>query len=125
MTLDWKIWYDDGTTFDSSQGLPSESPVAGVICIVYPDEEIGRQIMHRWDNYYWHPIECQWWGADDWGIKERTIYNLPMESVRTGRSVSNKEYRTIMGMADKDPDFPPRSGKRSSESPRPAPGVTD
>ncbi len=125
MTPDWKIFYADGSTFDSLQGEPSESPKAGVICIVYPDEEIGRQIMHKWDFYYWHPVDKKWWGTDIFGIViDLFMGDLPHEAGRSGRNTANGNYQAIMERADKDPDFPPKSGKRLNESPQPRPGVT-
>ncbi len=121
----WKIWYDDGNTFDSSQGEPSESPKSGVICIVYPDELVGRVIMHRWDFYYWHPIDRQWWGTDIFGIViDLFMGDLPHQAGRSGRNASNKNYQDIMAAADKDPDFPPKSGKKVNESPQWKPGIT-
>lgn len=121
----WKIFYSDRSTFDSTQGDPSKSPKMGIICIVYPDELVGRVIMHKWDFYYWHPIEMQWWGTDIFGVVlDLFMDDQPHKAGRSGRNASNKNYQEIMAAADKDPDFPPKSGRRISESPQGKPGVT-
>lgn len=116
--MDWRIYYDDGSTFDSGQGTPQDAPALGVICIVYPDELVGRVIMHRFDWYYWvADDEQQWWGSDIHGLTDRLIHNLPTEAVKEGRSVSHRYFREIITKADKDPDFPPKSGKNIGEKP--------
>ncbi len=111
MDLLWRIYYDDGSTFDNSQGSPQDVPAYGVICIVYQNELIGRTIMQRKDWYYYASDEGQWWGSDLHGVLDRLLHRLPTIALCQGRNVSNKTYSKIMGMADKDPDFPPMSGK--------------
>lgn len=137
-------------------GKPEEAPASGVICIPYPDELVGRVIMHGWDWYYYHFKHHQWWGSDEYGMLEyfkargciryfareargyRTItweyrntvgdwiktdrygvVNWLLESglVKQGENVSNKRFGELMGLADKDPDFPPKSGFLKKESP--------
>ncbi len=115
--IDWRIYYSDESTFDSSQGSPQDAPAYGVICIIYSNELVGRIIMHRWDWYYWVPDEGQWWGSDLFGVLDRLLHRLPTIALCQGRNVSNKTYSKIMGMADKDKDFPPKSGKIAGERP--------
>lgn len=110
MSVEWRIYYSNFTTFDSTQGKPEDAPSFGVICIVFPDDIVGRQIMHRWDWYYYHSVDCKWWGCDLTGLLDVLLHNLPFSALKQGRNVSNQDYAIIMGMADKDPDFPPRSG---------------
>lgn len=113
--MDWRIYYGDGSSFDSSEGSPLDAPSYGIICAVYPDELVGRAIMHGWDWYYW--VNGQWWGSDIYGVLDRMLHNLPLQALKQGRNVSNQVYRKIMTTADKDPDFPPKSGKLSKERP--------
>ena len=128
MAMRWRIYYADGSTFDSSQGEHEDAPPFGVICIVYPNDLVGRIIMHGWDWYYWVPGDgqhCQprsprtgqWWGSDIYGVLDRLLHNLPLCALKQGRNASNERYRQIMAAADKDPDFPPRSGKLAGERP--------
>lgn len=115
--MDWRIYYSDGSWFDSLEGEPNDALAYGVICIVQPDEMVGRVIMHGWDWYYYVPDEDQWWGSDIHGVMDRLCHRLPVIALLQGRNVSNKDFGLIMGRADKDPDFPPKSGKVHGESP--------
>ncbi len=73
--------------------------------------------MHGWDWYYWDVISKQWWGSDIHGLLDRLLHNLPTKAVKQGRNVSNAVYREVMGRADKDLNFPLKSGKITGESP--------
>lgn len=115
--MDWRIYYSNGLMFDSSMGDPVDAPAYGVICIVQPDEMVGRVIMHGWDWYYFVPEDRQWWGSDIFGVIDRLCHRLPVVALLQGRNVSNKDFGLIMGRADKDLDFPPKSGKVHGESP--------
>jgi len=115
--VDWRIYYSDGSTFDSSMGDPGDVPAYGVICIPQPDEMVGRVIMHGWDWYYYVPEDKQWWGSDVFGVIDRLCHRLSVVALLQGRNLSNKDFASVMGRADKDPDFPPKSGKVHGESP--------
>lgn len=113
----WRIYYDDESTFDSSMGEPMNTPGFGFICIVQPDELVGRMIMWGWDRYYWVPADAQWWGSDDRSIGIRQARRLETVAPSYGANVSNTLFRKIMAAADHDPDFPPKSGKIRGEHP--------
>ena len=129
--MDWRIFYSDGSTFSSEDGTPHEAPIDGVVCIVYPDEMVGRVIMHGWDWYYWvdevdpwvspdgmeNEEITQWWGSDKSGVDDRKRNGLSIKFVKQGRNATNTRFTFIMGMADQDPDVPPKSGKRAKERP--------
>ncbi len=107
MTVDWKIFYADGSVFDSSEGEPADAPKRGIICIVQNDDLVGREIKHGSNWYYWVENERQWWGSDRDGLLDWAMNNLP---IKQGRNVSRRRFGEIMDMADKDPGFPPKSG---------------
>lgn len=113
----WRIYYADGTTFDSTEGEPWEAPGVGVVCIVQPDPDTGRTIQARWDWYAWHRDTRDWWGHDPFGILDQlTADRLDrVASVKAGRTVSATEYRAIYDRANADPDFAPRSARHPSE----------
>ncbi len=116
--MKWRIYFSDGSTFDSSQGNPIDASKHGVICIVYPHELIGRIIMHGWDFYYYVPDSPEpWWGSDIHGVLDRAAYHGTLYALKYGRNVTNGRYAEVMGMADKDLDFPPKSGKLKQERP--------
>jgi len=120
MALSWRIWYDDLSSYSSLDGSPQDAPAFGVICIVQPDDETGRTILHRWDFYYFVPDEAeggQWWGGDREGVFDRLFHNLPVVALKLGRMVSDQKYRKILADAAADPDFPIKSAKSVSEKP--------
>ena len=110
MSINWRIYYSDKSTFDSTQGEPCDAPGYGVICIVQPDDDTGRLIMHKWDFYYYVPSTGQWWGSDLQGLLDRLSARLPVVAMCQGRSVTTRLYGEILGMADKDIDFAPKNG---------------
>jgi hypothetical protein len=115
--MKWRIYYDDGSMFDSGQGGPEDAPGHGVVCIVQPDEEIGRTIMQGWDWYYFHEGDGNWWGCDIHGLTDRLTHRLPVRAVCEGRTVATERFRQILRLADLDEDFPRKSAKRKLERP--------
>ena len=99
----WRVYYDDGGTFDSTQGLPEDAPAFGFICAVGYDETGQRYIMHGWDHYCWD--EDQWWGMDLCGLIDRLALNR-VRAYKLGRTVTKQRFRELMAAAASDPDFP-------------------
>lgn len=147
MFVEWRIYYADGSTFDSRQGDPKDAPGYGVICIVFYEALGKRIIAHLKDWYYWLPDVNEWWGSDIFGLLDQMtlqglafmergfwyfqnvqtspklsrdvlIYKLLDEGyIKMGRNVSGEVYRGSMERADRDPDFPPSSGRRPGANP--------
>lgn len=110
--MEWKIYYEDGQTFDSTQGEPEDAPSYGVVVIVQNDEDVGRLIMHLWDWFYWRDDYKQWWGADVYGLHDQLLANKPIRAVKLGRNMHNREFGEIMERAANDSDFQTKSGKK-------------
>jgi hypothetical protein len=102
---DWRIYYDDYSTFDSDQGEPHEAPPVGFIVAVAYDEAGDRFLMHGWSHYCFDKASFQWWGMDDMGVFDRLRRNL-VYAYKEGRTVTKSEWNAIMERAHKDPDFP-------------------
>lgn len=100
----WRVYYADGSTFDSEQGEPHEAPPLGFICAVGYDESGSRYIMHGWDHYCWDLETRQWWGMDMCGLFDRLIRNL-VYAYKQGRTVTKTDFQRIMQAAHTDPDF--------------------
>lgn len=111
----WRVYYDDGTTFDSRQGRPDDAPSAGVQCIVEDDPDAGRVVLNSFDWYYFHPASGMWWGSDLYGLLDKLLHRIPITGVCSGRNCSR--YREILDAAMSDPDFPPKSAKVRREVP--------
>lgn len=103
--LTWRIYYSDGSTFDSLQGEPVSAPPFGIACIVQSEPSLGRVIVSTFDFYYWVDEQQQWWGSDWSGVLDRMLHRLPVYALLQGRSVDHETFRLIMRRADQDPNF--------------------
>jgi len=99
----WRIFYSDGSTFSHDEGAPEDAPAFGIVCIVQPDPDRGRNIMHGWDWYYFNDGEGRapmWWGCDVHGLHDRLLHRLPVRAVCLGRTVANNVWQEMMHRAD-------------------------
>jgi len=102
----WRIYYDDGSTYDSSMGEPHEAPPEGVLCIVYRDQH-GKRFIASHQPFYCFDVKThEWWPIDMAGLLDRLRRNL-IYAFKEGRSVDNAEFQAVMRRADQDPDFTP------------------
>ena len=92
---EWRIYYDNGSTFGSDDGPWAEAPLDGVACIVRVDGE-GTEFICGGDHYL---------RFDDDG----TIAAIDIEPflrslgvVKFGRMTSNKRHEAIMRRARED-----------------------
>lgn len=114
----WRVYYDNGSTFDSSQGSPAQAPAWGVLCIVQPDPDVGRVVM-------WHPEKGFFvWCAEhgEWDVKDYAglldfLASYPGCVVKMGRGVPNSAFRAVFQRAVLDPDFPEKSARAVGEQP--------
>ena len=102
---DWRVYYDDETTFDSDMGAPHEAPSEGFICAMGYDERGKRYMMHGWDFYCWDNDARQWWGMNQFGLFDRLRRNC-VYAYKEGRTVKNSVWIKIQRAAADDPDFP-------------------
>jgi hypothetical protein len=99
----WVIHYSDGSTFSDEDGQPEDAPAFGVVCIVQPDPDRKRNIMHGWDWYYYNDVEGNgpmWWGCDLHGLLDRMLHRLGVRALVQGRTVSNDIWSEMMRRAD-------------------------
>ena len=133
----WRVYYADGSMFDDEMGEWSEAPARGVIAIVTPDPDHGKEIEHGKDFYLWWPNASKPWGVDAVGLwdylieaddpqKGQRVANLDLaaleDRVKFGRSVDNEIYRAIIRAAIEDPDFGKKTGLKPGESLEPGGG---
>lgn len=112
--MKWRIYYDDGTAFDSGLGSPESSPTRGVQALVQPDPDVGRVIEWGKDYYWW--LGDRWDGGDLFGLFDY-LSQPGFKVVRFGRSMSNRAFREVYQRAVNDPAFPSKSAMRSDERP--------
>lgn len=112
----WRIYFCDGSTFDSSQGRPWEAPnpFGGVVAIVVPDttenpNDKGRNIINKVD-YYWYDERSGWEGCDYTAWLQYLITDVRyIQAFYQGRTISNQRYLEIIQRAIDDPDFTRKS----------------
>lgn len=119
-SLGWRIFYSDGSTFDSEQGKSEDAPAFGVICIVHLDKRtghsnVGRLILHMKDFYFM--AKGEWRGVDLPGLLDALRNHLPFKNYCEGRTVSNIDFDRIMNKAKTDSDFPRKSANAKGERP--------
>lgn len=105
----WVVWYDDGTSFASTDGPPEDAPRWGVICIAAYSGEHGRMIWHGTDFYGW---VGEWISFDSAGLLDY-LGNRPGRDkiVLMGRHVPPDVFHRVYALADKDPRLPPRTSR--------------
>lgn len=113
MMLNWRIYYDDGSTFDSSDGAPEDAPAFGVQCIVERDPDVGRIILADDDWYYFDVKWGRWLKSDLYGMLDKLLARIDIVGVMSGRNA--QPYREIMALAKDDADFPVKSATKSRE----------
>lgn len=106
----WRIYYSDGSTFDSAQGAPEAARPTGVICIKQSNKMHGWIVTRMKDYYLWH--DGQWWGADTPGFWQ-FLFKPGAKVVLFGESVPDEVFQAVMSRATQDVDF----GDKSARSP--------
>lgn len=108
MSLQWRIWYGDGTTFSSAEGSPYYAPRQNVQVIAGADPLVGRYMAAARDAYWWDISAQRWFGGDRWGEWDY-MCQLGPRVVLYGRTVSDDAYNACIAAALADPDFPKKS----------------
>lgn len=109
--MEWRIYYADGSTFDSEQGEPHEAPSWGFVVSLGYDQDGTRYMMQGWDYYRWDLDTGQWWGMDLIGFIDCSAQNLNY-AIKIGRTVAKAQWQQILSEANNDPEFPMQIGAR-------------
>lgn len=111
----WAIYYDDGSTYSSDEGPPESAPCDGVIIVAQRDADVGREILHIKDFYYWE--RDRWWGCDPYG-RDDYLRRPGWKKILAGRNTEYSNYSALYDRACKDPRLPTKSGLLLTESPK-------
>jgi len=105
--VQWRIYYDNGSTFDSLQGEPWQAPPSGVVVINQRHENPRERSYFQKDGDYYIWELNRWW-AVDYGASNRYLYTgfhpHPRVSL-AGKTVTNETYVQLVKLAGKDKDF--------------------
>ncbi len=104
--INWKVWFSDFFTFDSSQGGFSDVPPWDIQVIAERNDEVGRRLYSQADYYLF--IDGKWVGVDWVGLIDYLVNVLKI--VKVGRMIDRELFRQILAQAHNDPDLPPKSG---------------
>ena len=130
--MEWKLYYDDQTTFSDEDGSWQDAPAWGVVAIVTADSYVGRIIdsprrdPEYCDDYYIWPQGKQTPACADFGglvdmlvreghmtgvqlVADFTLDELTGWGVKFGRAVDNDRWRELAAwvLADADATFDP------------------
>lgn len=101
--LNWRIYYGDGSTFSSDDGLPQDSPPWGVVAIVSRNGDDPREISVMmgtgFDYFVWDGVD--WWGGDFVGLIDR-LATRTAHVVCFGRTITTDQYQKVTQKASKD-----------------------
>jgi len=107
MNIQWRIYYADGTTFDSTMGEPWDAPATRVLLITQRHEDPRERPYYQWmDDYYvW---KYGRWYAVDYGalLFYWFIEKYPhRRACLAGETVDNKTWVETKKKAAEDKDF--------------------
>lgn len=108
----WRVYYEDGSTY---HGAVENAPCDGVIVIVQRDPDVGRELLHLKDHYYWE--RARWWGCDRYGLEDY-LRRPGWKKVLAGRNTEYANYSALYDRANRDLDFPPKSALLLTELPK-------
>lgn len=99
--MNWRVFYADGTVYDSAEGNPQDAPGLGVIVIVqeHKDKQERPYLQHMTDYYIW--LGDRWLGCDQfrlWQYWFTEKFDFQKASL-AGQTVENWRFKEINQMA--------------------------
>ncbi len=97
--MTWKLYYPDGTTFDSTQGEPWEAPAYPVIAILQ-----GAVVEHGRDWYLWRKDYQAWIGVKgDASLALQMMKHARfIEACVAGENLPNEVFQAVLDRAVND-----------------------
>lgn len=93
MSVDWKAYYGDGSTYSNEDGPPELAPKPRTIAVAFYDDDNRRRVCHQADYYLWDGK--RWYSADASGFWQY-MQEPGVKVVLFGREISDLKYREIM-----------------------------
>lgn len=104
MARRWRIYYTDGTKYDSDMGPPRSAPAYGVGIVVQRLPDRSCNLLRYETFYYWS--RDRWYGGDEYAPFEMLRERRPFTAVRSGRMMPDEGFYALYRAATNDPDFP-------------------
>ena len=99
----WKIFYADGTTFDSGQGTPQDAPAKDVGVLVQEDGRCGRRILKFMDWFRWDVSAGRWFDCEQFDVLFYLTRHGTVTALR-GQYMPEAKFQKIL-IAAHDDDF--------------------
>ncbi len=105
--INWRIYYADKSTFDSSQGEPKDAPATRVVLIIQRHEDSSERAFFQWEKDYYLWKHNRWFAVDYsallfyWFIEKHDHSRASL----AGETVPNKVWDEIGRIARADKDF--------------------
>lgn len=112
MPIRWCVHYDDGEQYRSERAIES-TPCDGVIVIAQSDPDVGRELLHLKDFYYW---DQKWYGCDLYGLFDY-LRRPGWKKMLAGRNTTHANYHALMDRARLDPWLPLKTARATGELP--------
>jgi len=105
--VEWRIYYEDGSVFDNTQGSWSDAPVDGVQAVAVGHKLYGRQVHSKRDYYLMPPHTGTITSVNDLGPTLRRLRWL-----KFGLEIPREQFEKVLMQACNDPVFPKTSPRR-------------
>lgn len=106
MTVTWRIYYGDGSTYSNLDGPPSSAPPWNIQIILERTEKEGVVRLSGKD-YYWFDDDLGQWSAGDFA--GALDYLVRCTSIKLARSMRTSDFDALFTQSMHDPDFPKKS----------------
>ena len=103
--MKWKIWFTDGSSFDSSDGHPEQAPCKDVALMHVEDGRCGRRVLKFMDWYRWDNRAKRWFEGTEFDVLLHLTRNGYVVA-RRGGYMPEAEFQKILIEAHED-DFIP------------------
>lgn len=101
--MKWRIYYDDGTTRNHTEGLPDTDSLKLGVQVVVQQRGPDHFVTLHGGEYYLFIDETEWVACYQNGLEDWAVFSLErVGCVIRGRAIVRKNFATIMERARSD-----------------------
>lgn len=104
--MDWRIYYADGSCFDSDMGAAAAAPKRGVQVILVRDKVVGRRVLRLADYYIWRPSLNRWTDHLDAASAILAFAGEPWAVLVCGQYLNDADFEAVLIRAHNDQSIP-------------------
>ncbi len=104
MKPQWRIYYDDGTVRNYTEGMPvTADEKLGIQCVVQKREADGFFIVQHGGEYYLFIDGLEWIAVYQNGLEDWAVFELErVDCVIRGRAIPKAQFKKIYEQAQAD-----------------------